>query len=278
MISRYDLHSHSTASDGALTPQGLVQAALNQGLKNLALTDHDTTSGLEEARTAAEHTNLRLIPGIELSVTWQSRCIHILGLNIAAGHAPLQEGLARLQSMRTSRAMEMAKRLHKKGIENVYDAVKQLAGDGMITRTHFARHLVNRGHASSIQNAFDRFLGPGKPGFVSSQWAELEEAIRWITGAGGTAVIAHPLRYKLTGAWLRRLFDDFKRSGGMGIEVVCGNSSDNDIRDTAEKARRFDLFGSVGSDYHSPDQPWIQLGRLAPLPEGVRPIWSLWPQ
>jgi 3',5'-nucleoside bisphosphate phosphatase len=278
MISEYDLHAHSTASDGALSPAELVRQASACGVKNLALTDHDTTEGLAEAQAAAEENGITLIPGIELSVTWQQRCIHILGLNIDPDFAPLQKGIAELRKMRVSRAIEMGARLQKKGIEDAYEGALQLAGKGMITRTHFARYLLDRGHADSFQDAFDRFLGAGKPGFVATRWTDLEEAIGWINGAGGTAVVAHPLRYKLTGAWLRRLLDAFKQCGGVGIEIVCGSSSDNDIRSTADAARRFDLLGSVGSDYHSPEKPWIQLGCLPPLPNSITPIWSVWPR
>ncbi len=278
MISEYDLHAHSTASDGALSPAELVRQARACGVKNLALTDHDTTDGLAEARASAEENGITLIPGIELSVTWQQRCIHIIGLNIDPDYAPLQEGIVGLRNMRLSRAVEMGARLQKKGIENAYEGALQLAGKGMITRTHFARYLVDHGHAGSFQNAFDRFLGAGKPGFVVTRWTDLEEAIGWINGAGGTAVVAHPLRYKLTGAWLCRLLDAFKQCGGVGIEIVCGSSSGNDIRCAAEQARRFDLLGSVGSDYHSPEKPWIQLGRLPPLPNSITPVWSVWPR
>lgn len=278
MISEYDLHSHSTASDGALSPAELVRQAAACGVKNLALTDHDTTAGLAEARATAEENGITLISGIELSVTWQQRCIHILGLNIDPDYAPLQEGIEGLRRMRIARAVEMGARLQKKGIENAYQGALQLAGEGMITRTHFARFLVDHGYADSFQNAFDRFLGAGKPGFVATRWTDLEEAIGWINGAGGTAVVAHPLRYKLSGAWLRRLLDAFKQGGGVGIEIVCGSSSSNDIRCAADAARRFDLLGSVGSDYHSPEKPWTQLGRLPPLPNSITPIWSVWPR
>jgi predicted metal-dependent phosphoesterase TrpH len=278
MISEYDLHTHSTASDGSLTPSELVRQARQFGVRHLALTDHDSTAGLAEAEAAATSGGITLIAGIELSVTWCRHCIHILGLNIDPSNRRLQQGITAIQSLRVSRAREMGARLKKKGIEGAFQGALQLAGEGMLTRTHFARFLVNQGHVDTIQGAFDRFLGVDKPAYVAVRWAELEQALDWINDAGGTAVIAHPMRYRLSGAGLRRLLDAFKQCGGRGLEVVCGNSSDDLIRCAAEQARRFGLLGSVGSDFHGPEQTWIQLGRLAALPAGIQPVWSVWPQ
>lgn len=277
MSSIYDLHSHSTASDGALSPSELVQKASEAGVKVLALTDHDTLAGLAEARRAARQCGLTLIDGVELSVTWQDQCFHIVGLNVNAHHEPLRQGIEHLQTIRVERAREMARCLAKRNIPGAYEAVVKMAGGGMITRTHFARYLVGQGYAKDVRSVFERFLVKGKPGYVPTQWAELEAAIGWIESAGGVAVLAHPLRYKLTGNKMRRLLAAFREAGGRGIEIVWGNSSAQDIQTCAAYARQFELAGSVGSDFHSPENSWLRLGRLAPLPSAIKPVWALWP-
>lgn len=274
MTCQFDFHTHSTASDGKLNPAELVERALGNGVTYLALTDHDTTAGLNEAQSAAELAGIQLIPGIELSVTWQNQCFHIVGLNINPDHPSLREGIDSLQQMRYSRAIEMGKRLEKIGIPGAHDGARKLAGRGMITRTHFARYLVCENHVSSLQKAFDRYLAHGKPGFVSTRWADLDQALSWITGAGGIPILAHPRRYKLTATRMKRLLLDFKASGGKAIEVISGNSTPDDISTLAQLARQFDLFGSVGSDFHSPDNRWIELGRLRPLPSDIFPVWK----
>jgi len=276
MPSNIDLHTHSNMSDGTLSPTELVQRAHNKRVKTLALTDHDSTNGLLEARKAAQPLGINLIDGVEVSVTWEKKTIHIVGLNIDPSYEPLKKGLLKLQNTRRERAQQIGVRLKKIGIPDAYEASKTMAGEGMITRTHFARYILQMDRASSMQNAFDRYLGQGRPGFVHTTWVDMGEAINWIVGAGGNAVIAHPLRYKLTGSWMRRLLSSFKDVGGQAIEVVCGNSNPNNIRDSANYANRFDLAGSVGSDFHSPGRVWIELGKFANLPTTVKPLWDYW--
>jgi len=275
MIENYDLHCHSTASDGALSPTELVRRAHEHGVTSLALTDHDTVSGLSEAQTTANATGIKLIPGIELSTSWQNKCFHIVGLGIDPAYPPLREATHNLQVMRTERAEKIAHKLEKKRIPGALEAVKKAAGDGMITRTHFADFLVSQFHVSSQQEAFDRYLGTGKDAYVATIWAELELAVNRIVQSGGIAVLAHPLRYNLTASWMRRLLAAFKEAGGQGIEVVTGRYNSDEIKLAAGYATRFELAGSVGSDFHSPANQWVELGRLAPLPPNIKPIWEL---
>ncbi len=275
MPETYDLHCHSIASDGSLSPTDLVQRAHEQGVTSLALTDHDTVAGLAEAQTAASITGIKLIPGIEFSATWQNKCFHIVGLGIDPDYPPLREATHSLQIMRMERAEKIADKLEKKRIPGALDAVKKAAGEGMITRSHFADFLLSQFHVSTQQEAFDRYLGAGKAAFVSTTWYELEQAVNWITQSGGVAVLAHPLRYKLTASWMQRLLAAFKEAGGLGIEVVTGRYNADEIKTVANYASRFELAGSVGSDFHSPANPWVELGRLAPLPTNITPVWEL---
>lgn len=274
MTSAYDFHCHSTASDGALPPAEVVRRATTCGVRHLALTDHDTLAGIDEASACARALGIELIPGVEISVTWEDKCFHVLGLNVDPNCELLCAGLARLQQVRLERAEKIAFQLEKYGIQAALAAVQAMAGEGMITRTHFARLLVQRGHAASIPEVFEQFLVRGKPGYVATRWADLDAAITWIRAAGGVAVLAHPLRYQLTASWLRRFLTAFQSLGGMGIEVVCGNSTPAQIETLADYARRYRLLGSVGSDFHDPDFAWTDLGRLAPLPEGITPVWE----
>jgi len=275
MTEHYDLHCHSTASDGALSPTNLVQRAHQNGVTALALTDHDTTMGLAEARACADALGMRLIDGIELSTSWQNKCLHIVGLGIDPNYAPLANATHELQATRLERALKIAEKLEKKHITGAFEAVKKAAGHGMITRSHFADFLLSQFHVTTQQEAFDRYLGKGKPAFVATTWADMEIAIHWITEAGGVAVLAHPLRYKLTANWMKRLLAAFKEAGGQGIEVVTGRNNSDEIKLLADYASRFELAGSVGSDFHSPVSPWLELGRLAPLPNNIRPVWEL---
>lgn len=275
-VARYDLHLHSTASDGAFAPRELVAQAAAAGIEALALTDHDSVAGLPEAILAAAGHGVRLISGVEISTTWRDRGLHIVGLNLDPDSEPLRQGLAGLQVLREERAREIGRRLEKAGIPGVFEAARLLAGVGMITRTHFAQHLYSLHLSGSVRDAFDRYLAQGKPGYVPTLWADLEAAIGWIRTAGGVAVIAHPQRYKFTGSWLRRLLGEFREMGGAGIEVVCGTAPPGEVQSSAEFARRFDLAASCGSDFHSPDYGWPKLGRLPPLPAGLAPVWTLW--
>jgi predicted metal-dependent phosphoesterase TrpH len=275
MLEKYDLHCHSTASDGSLTPTELVLRAKNNGVTHLSLTDHDTVAGIVEAQITADSVGIKLIPGIELSVNWQNKTLHIIGLNINPDFPDLSQGIAALQITRKTRAEKIAQKLAKKNIDGALEGVKQLAGKGMITRLHFANFLVTNNHVETQQKAFDKLLGKGKPAFVTTQWPELEIAISWIINSGGLPIIAHPFRYKLTASWMRRLLSAFKELGGVGIEVVTGRSSTDDIHKTGKYAKDFGLSGSVGSDFHSPDNVWVELGRLAKLPADIKPVWHL---
>ncbi len=275
MSENYDFHCHSTASDGALSPTQLVQRAHEKGVTSLAVTDHDTVAGIAEAQVAANAAGITLIPGIELSTSWQKKCFHIVGLGIDPSFPALAEATRNLQVMRIERAEKIAEKLEKKHIPGALDAVKKVVGDGMVTRSHFADFLLSQFHVSTQQEAFDRYLGAGKPAFVPTVWADMELAIQWITQSGGVAVLAHPLRYKLTASWISRLLYAFKEAGGVGIEVVTGRYNSDEIKVVANYARRFDLAGSVGSDFHNPAIEWVELGRLAPLPENIKPVWEL---
>ncbi len=273
---RHDLHTHSTASDGCYTPTELVNRAAAAGIQVLSLTDHDTTAGLAEAAVAAQAQGLRLIPGVEISVTWESRTMHVVGLNIDAGHAPLQNGLAQLKATRTQRTQEIAWRLEKAGIPGMLAAAEALAGPGIITRTHFADCLAQRGFAADRRDVFNRYLTAGKPGYVATRWADMAAAIAWIRDASGIAVLAHPQRYRLSNAWLRRLLSEFKSLGGEGLEVVSGTAAPGDVQSSTALAQRFALLASCGSDFHGPDEGWPKLGRLPGLPAGIQPVWSHW--
>lgn len=270
-----DLHCHSVASDGTLSPAAVVARAKHNGVDILALTDHDTTAGLDEAYLAAAENDLRLIPGIELSSTWQGKLLHIVGLDIDPDHAPLRRGIRMLKDMREERAIEMGRRLAKVGLENAYEQARELAGEGNVTRTHFARFLIQTGVAKDFTDVFKRFLVRGKPGYYRVEWATMEDAVNWITGAGGIAVLAHPLRYKLTANWLNRVLVAFRESGGLGMEVVCGHNTPDDNARSALFARKHNLMASQGSDFHEPGK-WVELGKLAKLPDGLEPVWQQW--
>jgi predicted metal-dependent phosphoesterase TrpH len=276
MFCEYDLHSHSTASDGTLSPRALVNRAANAGVRVLALTDHDTLAGIEEARAAASDSGLILIPGVEISVTWNKHTVHILGLNVDPDNCILHQGLSGLRAFREWRAKEIAQRLEKAGINGAYEGALAYSNGTLISRTHFARYLVEQGVVSDERRVFKHYLVNGKPGFVPGQWAELEQALEWIHAAGGVAVVAHPARYKMTRSKLRSLFREFVELEGEAIEVVSGSHGRDDYYTMAKHARDFGLLASAGSDFHSPDNPWIEFGRLPLLPDSCRPVWSDW--
>jgi hypothetical protein len=272
----YDLHSHSTVSDGSLSPEHLVARAIDQGVDVLALTDHDGTEGITAAQAAAQGTKLSLVTGVEISVTWGSSTIHILGLKVDHKNAALQKGLEKIRDYRKERAVKIAERLEKSGISGAYEGASQYASPVMLGRVHFAKFLVDKGHAKNINDVFKRYLVRNKPGYVSGEWATLAQAVNWINGAGGQAVIAHPARYKMTATKLRRLITEFKELGGVGLEVVSGRQHPEEIKILAKLANDFNLLASCGSDFHSPDNTWVELGRLPELPSSVNPIWKKW--
>ncbi|HWP00442.1 MAG TPA: PHP domain-containing protein [Methylococcus sp.] len=270
----YDLHLHSTASDGTLTPGELVRQAAAAGIGTLALTDHDTVAGLGEAGRVASELGVRLIPGVELSVTWKETTVHIVGLGVDAANPELCRGLRELQQRRQARAEEIGRCLSRYGIPDAFPGACALAGAGQLTRSHFARYLVERGYAPSMREVFERFLTRGKPGYVAGDWVPIATGVAWIKAAGGIAVLAHPQHYRRAGMAVRRLVAEFKEAGGEAIEVVSGNGAD--LASNAALARRFGLLASVGSDYHGPEQSWLKLGRLPALPEDLIPVWSTW--
>ena len=274
--ARYDLHNHSTASDGELAPAALVAYAVASGVEVLALTDHDTTDGLAEARLAAGAAGIGFIDGVEISVNWQKYLVHIVGLRFDPEHSELQHGLARLRQLRVGRGEEMGRRLEKLGLAGALAGAQALANGGVLSRTHFARFLLDQGYVKTLQGAFDRYIGQGKPGYVGSEWATLEQAVAWITAAGGQAVIAHPGRYNMTATRLRSLIEEFKAVGGAAMEVVSGSQDSAHTRQMAELAQRYELFASRGTDYHGPSQTWLKMAALPVLPEGCVPIWSTW--
>jgi 3',5'-nucleoside bisphosphate phosphatase len=276
MNRRYDLHTHSLASDGTLSPTALVARAAAAGVNVLALTDHDDTSGIAEARKAACQEGIELVPGVEISVTWANQTVHVLGLRIDPESSPLRDGLVKLREFRDWRAEEMGRRLAKQGIDGGFERAREMAQGRIVSRTHFARFLVEQGHATDVRDVFKRFLKPNKPGYVTGEWASMEDALSWIHAAGGQAVIAHPARYKMSATKRRKLLSEFTELGGDGLEVVSGSHSRGDNFSMAQLANKYGLLASAGSDYHGPEHPWVALGRLEKLPDGCTPIWSTW--
>ncbi|WP_137718739.1 3',5'-nucleoside bisphosphate phosphatase [Methylobacillus flagellatus] len=273
-----DLHSHSTVSDGLLSPAALVEHAAAQGVRVLALTDHDDVAGLAEAGEVAARLGVQLIAGVEISVTWRRRTLHILGLKVDPEHAPLREGLAAIRAGRHTRAQGMADGLSRIGVHGSLEGAYQHAKQGIISRSHFARFLVEHGHAKDIRAVFKHFLVKGKPGYIEHQWATLEQAMGWILGSGGVAVIAHPGRYDLGRTNMLLLLEEFRALGGTAIEVVTGSHSVDQYAEFAKLAHQFDLAASLGSDYHGPGHTYIEMGRLPALPAKCRPVWQDWPE
>ncbi len=269
-----DLHAHSTASDGTLAPAELMRSAHAAGVRVMALTDHDTTAGLAEAEAEARRLGMGFVPGVEISVSWGGRTVHIVGLWLDADTPVLQAGLERLRAFRDWRAREIGRRLEAAGYPGLYEGACEFAGGSLVGRTHFARALVAAGHAESVREVFRKFLVKGRPGHVPGDWAALDEAVGWIRSAGGCAVVAHPARYGFTRSKLRRLLGEFREAGGEGMEVISGSHSRDEVFTMARHARELGLLASAGSDYHGPENPWIELGRLPPLPPGLRPVWA----
>lgn len=276
MPSPIDLHSHSTVSDGTLSPAQLVAHAAAQGVCVLALTDHDDTGGLAEAEAAARRHGVALIGGVEVSVTWNRTTVHVVGLRVAPDYPPLRDGLAAIRQGRYRRAEGMAAGLEQAGIPGSLEGARAHAGRDIIGRTHFARFLVEQGYVRDISAVFRKYLVRGKPGYVEHRWASLEEAVGWITGSGGIAVLAHPGRYDLGRVNMLRLLTEFRACGGRAIEVVSGSHTPEQFRHFARLAHQFGLMASMGSDYHGPGHNYIEMGRLPELPPGCVPIWQDW--
>lgn len=272
----YDLHTHSNASDGILSPAALVSRAKARGVTHLALTDHDTVQGLQSARSQAQLEGLVLLNGVEFSCLWSGRGIHVVGLNIDPESPALHAALQAQHQARTDRAEEIGTKLARLGVPGAYEGARALAGDGIIGRPHFARYMVNQGYSANINSAFKQYLGAGRPGDVKQRWPEISTMVSAIAASGGVAVLAHPFKYDLTLTKLRSLVSAFKDAGGQAIEVVSGQQTANETQTLAELTRLFDLHASCGSDFHMPDQPWQELGCFTPLPQACRPVWQLW--
>lgn len=273
----FDLHCHSCISDGILTPAGLVQRAAEKGVDVLALTDHDDTGGLAEAAQAAQEAGIGFVNGVEISVTWSGATLHVVGLNVDPGHPGLQAGLAGIQQGRRERAERMGRELGKHGIADAFDgALKHAGNPRLIGRTHFARFLVEQGICKDVRSVFKKFLVRGKPGYVSHEWTALENAVSWIRGSGGQAVLAHPGRYDLKGRATRRLLGEFKELGGEGVEVVTGSHTPDQHALFAELAEFYGLLASRGSDFHAPGEHGRELGGGPALPVKCTPIWHNW--
>jgi predicted metal-dependent phosphoesterase TrpH len=270
-----DLHCHSVVSDGTLEPEAVAARAHANGVELWALTDHDEIGGQARARAAALALGMPYLAGTEISVTFAGTTVHIVGLGVDPEDAALRAGLAATRGGRKERALEMAEGLARVGIENAFEGALQYVGNPqLISRTHFARHLVETGVCSDTGEVFRRFLVEGRPGYVPHRWASLRDAVTWIHDAGGLAVIAHPARYRFTPTEEYALFSEFKAHGGRAVEVVTGSHSAAEAARYAEAALEFDLLASRGSDFHSPEESHTDLGTLPPLPPSLRPVWE----
>ena len=279
----YDLHCHSNVSDGTLTPTELVERAVWRGVKVLALTDHDDMAGLAEARAVAVQHDMIFINGVEISVSWRSHTLHIVGLGISPEYSLLADGLRGVRSGRGLRAKKMADELAKVGIGGVLEGAYRYAGNkAMIGRAHFARYLIEAGHCKDMKSVFKRYLVKGKPGFSHHQWASLADAISWIRGSGGLAVLAHPGRYMagrsgMGKKTMRELLAEFGELGGQALEVVTGSHTPEQYAEFARYAEEFNLLTSCGSDFHGPGESYRDMGRLPDFPIGCRPVWEMLP-
>lgn len=272
----FDLHTHTNASDGSLSPDELLLLATDNCVDALSITDHDTVQAYERL-TSPPPGAPTVIPGIELSTTWGGRGIHIVGLNIDPTNPTLCRGIESQQIARLVRAKSISTRLTRLGFVHSFASVQDIAGTAGIGRPHFARMLVDNAYVKDTATAFRKFLGDGKPGDIRSGWASLDEVIQWIRSAGGVPVLAHPAKYKLTRTKLRCLFDDFVAAGGAAVEVVSGNQEESVTIRLAALARDFNLAASSGSDFHHPSLTWSAPGRFAPMPGDLQPVWELWP-
>jgi 3',5'-nucleoside bisphosphate phosphatase len=278
MAALFDLHCHSTVSDGLLSPPELVAHAAKRGVKVLALTDHDDLGGLHSAREAALEHGIQFINGVEISVTWKRRTLHIVGLKVDNYNTPLKAALDRVRIGRDERAQEMGADLARIGIHGAYEGAKALAKQSIITRTHFARFLVDNGHAKDTKSVFKKYLVKGKPGFKEHEWMDLKSAVDLIKGAGGQAVIAHPGRYDLGTINMLLLMHEFRSLGGAAIEVVTGSHTPPQYQQFAKIAHKFSLKSSLGSDFHGSGISYMEMGCIPDLPDGCVPVWDDWPE
>lgn len=271
-----DLHCHSTASDGLLAPREVAYRAAGNGVELLALTDHDDIAGLPAARDAAEECGMAFVSGVEISIEWEGTQIHVVGLNFDPGNAALNDGLASIRAGRIDRARRMSVELERHGIPNTFEgAMRYAENPNLISRAHFARYLVETKRCKDVRSVFETYLVPGKPGYVDHRWADLADAVSWIHGAGGVAVVAHPARYKVSMGAMRRFLGHFRDLGGQAIEVVSGSHSLDDVGTYGRLAREFGFLASRGSDFHGPQESYVDLGMLGYLPDGLKPVWSV---
>ena len=275
-ILNADLHCHSVVSDGTLTPEALAERAKTNGVELWALTDHDEIGGQHRALAAAKAQGMRYLTGTEISVTFAGETVHIVGLGFDPDDVAMQQGLRATRGGREQRAMEMSDGLAKVGIKGAFEgALKFVSNPELISRTHFARFLVESGVCRETNEVFRKYLTEGKPGYVPHRWASLRDAVTWITSAKGLAIIAHPARYKFTPNEEYALFTEFKAHGGRGVEVVTGSHTAAEYLKYAETAKEFDLAASRGSDFHSPEESRTDLGSLPFLPGNLTPVWEL---
>ncbi|HYD97063.1 MAG TPA: 3',5'-nucleoside bisphosphate phosphatase [Noviherbaspirillum sp.] len=272
-----DLHCHSNVSDGALAPAEVAARAKAGSVDVWALTDHDEIGGIAEAREAAAALGMRYVTGVEISVTWAGRTIHVVGLRFDENNRDLAEGLKRTRCGREQRAHEMAAQLAAVGIPDAFEgALKHVGNPDLISRTHFARYIIETGACKDVQEVFANYLIEGKPGYVPHRWATLRDAVSWIRGAGGIAVVAHPGRYDLSDLELDALLSEFKQLGGAGVEVVTGSHTVDEYARFARIAQQYGLLASRGSDFHAPGESQTELGALPALPPNLTPVWHDW--
>ncbi|MFC3459045.1 3',5'-nucleoside bisphosphate phosphatase [Massilia haematophila] len=274
---KVDLHCHSNVSDGVLTPAAVAAYARKGGVDAWALTDHDEVGGIKAARAAAEEVGMRFVPGVEISVTWANQTVHLVGLHVDEDNPELLAGLAATRHGRDARGREIAAQLEAAGIPGAYEgALKYVGNPDLLSRTHFARYIVETGFCNTTPEVFRKYLTEGKPGYVPHRWATLEEAMDWIRSAGGIPVIAHPGRYKFDATAEGALFDEFRQRGGNAIEVVTGSHTPDQYATYAEVARRYGFLASRGTDFHAPGEARVEFDALPPLPASVTPVWHDW--
>jgi len=275
---KYDLHSHTQYSDGSLSVHALIALAIERGISHLAITDHDTVEAhLQLTKTNNSYVNekINIIKGIELSSQWNNMGVHIVGLNIDIHSTAITTAVKHQTQLRKERVKTIAKKLLQRGFPDITQGAMILAGDGQVGRPHIAQHMVDEGLVSSVGQAFNKYLGAGKVGDISSVWPDLECVVEWINAAGGVAVLAHPSRYKMTRTKRRRLMADFSDAGGQAIEVCAGNQVPGVAEEMAAVCDEFGFHASVGSDFHNPDYKWVKLGQYPRLPKACRPVWEL---
>jgi len=275
-VPNVDLHCHSTASDGLLPPAEVARRAAANGVEMLALTDHDDIAGLPAAREAAKACGMAFVSGVEISIEWEGTQIHVVGLNFDPDNAALNAGLAEIRSGRIDRARRMAAELEKVGIGNAFDgAMRYAENPNLISRAHFARYLVEAGVCKDVRSVFEAYLVPGRPGYVDHRWAGPAESVGWILGAGGVTDDTHTARYRISNGAMRRFLAEFRDLGGQAIEVVSGSHSLDDVGTFGRLAREYGFMASRGSDFHGPKESYVDLGMLGYLPDGLKPVWSV---